>query len=400
MFLIKSAWDNIKFHIKRSILSVLLIAIASGAILLYRGFVEYSEQGLAIGFIADSGHIQVSAKEPEGSQNSERQVLDAKALKQLQQIYGTMREIKSHDCVLNFQGIIGTEDHSALFWGSGYDTPESLGATEGIPVFAGEYGIVLGKGLFNSLHLNIEDNPIVNIMSSIGQSGILTGSLDVTGYLDTGIPQNDAGLLIASRNAVIKFFELEDSASYTRVFLQKDSDMPNVQAALDKYFTEHNLPFETQNWKDLHPSWEQISGLFNTQFSVISTILCILIFVALTQSLSASFMERIAEFGTMEAIGLKKSAIIKMLLMEVCMLSIAGIIGGIIFAQSGNIITETFDIMMIPPGYSSGYRLNFYITVPSILYTQFFIFLTGIASVCYPIYTIHRHSTVQLLRYN
>ncbi|MEL3905750.1 MAG: FtsX-like permease family protein [Treponema sp.] len=400
MFLIKSAWDNIQFHIKRSILSILLIAIASGAILLYRGFVEYSEQGLALGFIADAGHIQVSPQKTDGTENTEQHLLDADALARLKGIYAAIPEIKSYDSVLNFQGIIGTEDRSALFWGSGYDTPESFGATEGIPVFAGEYGIVLGKGLFNSLHLSIEDSPIVNIMSSIGQSGILTGSLDVTGYLDTRVPQNDAGLVIASRNAMIKFFELEDSASYTRVFLHKDSDVPKVQAALDNYFTDRNLPFETRNWKELNPSWEQISGLFNAQFSVISAILCILIFVALTQSLSASFMERIGEFGTMEAIGLKKSAIIKMLLLEICMLSIAGIIGGIIFAQSGNIITETFDIMMIPPGRSSGYRLNFYITWQSIVYTQFFIFLTGIASVCYPIYTIHTYSTVQLIRYN
>ena len=42
MFLLKSVWDNILFHAKRSFLSVLLITIASSAMLLYRGFVEYS----------------------------------------------------------------------------------------------------------------------------------------------------------------------------------------------------------------------------------------------------------------------------------------------------------------------------------------------------------------------
>ena len=63
MFLLKSAWDNIKFHKKRSILSILLITIASAAILLYRGFVEYSEQGMAIGFIQESGHLQVALKD-------------------------------------------------------------------------------------------------------------------------------------------------------------------------------------------------------------------------------------------------------------------------------------------------------------------------------------------------
>ena len=59
MFLLKTAWDNIFFHKKRSILSILLIAVTSSTILLYKGYVEYSEQGLAMSFIENSGHIQI-----------------------------------------------------------------------------------------------------------------------------------------------------------------------------------------------------------------------------------------------------------------------------------------------------------------------------------------------------
>ena len=400
MFLLKSAWDNIVFHTKRSILSVMLIAIASGAILLYRGFVEYSEQGLALGFIADKGHIRVNIQGLSDTPNSKSKLLSKKDLQDLQALYKTIPTVKNYDSVLHFQGIIGTEDKSVIFWASGYDNPQALGATEGMPVFADSQDMVLGKGLYETLKLNLSASPFVNIMASIGQSGVVTGSFPVSGWLDTGVPQNDAGLVIASRSAVIEFFELEDCASYNRLFLQKDSDMPKVQALLDSYFKEHNLHFETQNWKELHPSWEQISGLFNTQFSVISAILCILIFVALTQSLSASFMERIAEFGTMEAIGLKKSSIIYMLVLEVCILSLAGIVGGTLLAHLGNVFTDTFDITMVPPGYSRGYRLNFYITLQSVCRTQLFIFFTGIISVLYPIYTINKHSTVQLIHYN
>ena len=400
MFLLKSAWDSIVFHTKRSILSILLIAIASGAILLYRGFVEYSEQGLALGFIADSGHIRVNIQGLSDAPNSKSKLLSKKDLQDLRALYKTIPTVKNYDSVLHFQGIIGTEDKSAIFWASGYDNPQALGATEGMPVFADSQDMVLGKGLCEALTVDITTEPFVNIMASIGQSGIVTGSFPVSGWLDTGIPQNDAGLVIASRSAVIDFFELEDCASYNRLFLQKDSDMPKVQAILDSYFKEHKLHFETKNWKELNPSWEQISGLFNTQCSVISAILCILIFVALTQSLSASFMERIAEFGTMEAIGLKKSSIMYMLALEVCILSLAGIVGGMLLAHLGNVVTDTFNITMVPPGYSRGYRLNFYITLQSICRTQLFIFLTGIISVLYPIYTVNKRSTVQLMHYN
>lgn len=436
MFLLKSVWDNILFHAKRSFLSVLLITIASSAMLLYRGFVEYSEQGLALGFISNSGHIQVSMKsadEPQhtgagntantdvntantdintantdtntdmianADRNTGTTLLSARDMETLRSIYADMPAVKSSDAVLNFQGIIGTDKDTAVFWGAGYDSPQHLGATEGIPVFAGDQSLVLGKGLFETLKLSTAQEPFVNLMSSIGDSGLLTGSFAVSGWLDTGTPQNDTGLVIASRSALLDFFELKDSASYMRIYLHKNTDMPAAQATLDSYFAEHQLPYQTQNWKELNPSWEQISGLFRNQSSFISIILYILIFTALTQSLSASFMERIGEFGTMEAIGLKRFSVMQMLVLEVCLISLAGIIGGIVLAQLGNSLMETCNITMTPPGYTRAYRLSFYITLPAILTTQFFIFLTGIISVLHPMYTICKHSTVQLIHYN
>ena len=403
MFLLKSVWDNILFHAKRSFLSVLLITIASSAMLLYRGFVEYSEQGLALSFISNSGHIQVSMKsaaEPQHTDNTGTALLSARDMEMLRSIYADMPVVKSSDAVLNFQGIIGTDTDTAVFWGAGYDSPQHLGATDGTPVFAGDQSLVLGKGLFETLKLSTAQEPFVNLMSSIGDSGLLTGSFKVSGWLDTGTPQNDAVLVIASRSALLDFFELKDSASYMRIYLHKDTDMPAAQTALDSYFAEHQLPYQTQNWKERNPSWKQISGLFRNQSSFISIILYILIFTALTQSLSASFMERLGEFGTMEAIGLKRSSVIQMLVLEVCLISLAGIIGGIVLAQLGNSLTEIGNITMTPPGYTRAYRLNFYITLPAILTTQFFIFLTGIISVLHPMYTICKHSTVQLIHYN
>ena len=382
---------------------MLLITIASSAMLLYRGFVEYSEQGLALGFISNSGHIQVSMKsadEPQSTDNTGTALLSARDMETLRSIYADMPAVKSSDAVLNFQGIIGTDTDTAVFWGAGYDSPQHLGATDGTPVFAGDQSLVLGKELFETLKLNTAQEPFVNLMSSIGDSGLLTGSFAVSGWLDTGTPQNDAGLVIASRSALLDFFELKDSASYMRVYLHKDTDMPAAQTALDSYFAEHQLPYQTQNWKERNPSWEQISGLFRNQSYFINIILYILIFTALTQSLSASFMERIGEFGTMEAIGLKRSSVMQMLVLEVCLISLAGIIGGIVLAQLGNSLTETCNITMTPPGYTRAYRLSFYITLPAILTTQLFIFLTGIISVLHPMYTICKHSTVQLIHYN
>lgn len=400
MFLLKSAWDNIKFHKKRSILSILLIAIASAAILLYRGFVEYTEQGMAIGFIKESGHIQVAMKDFWDKKNNKDLILNSENLKNLKNIFDNIPQIEKFDSILNFQGIIGTENASSIFWGSGYDEPHFIGASEGMPVFEGENSLVLGKGLFKSLALDLENNNYVNIMSSMGTEGITAGSFEVSGNIDTGIPQNDAGYLIASRKDILDFFEMEDTASYIRLYLKNGDELSNIENELNLYFKNNNLNFETKNWKTLNPSWKQISDLFNIQFSVISIILCALIFVALTQSLSASFMERIGEFGTLEAIGLKKVLLILILILEVCILALAGIIGGVLLSRLGNFITQTFSIKMNPPGSTSFYLLHFYITAESIIKTQIFIFFTSLISVIYPIYTIKKHSSIKLINYN
>ena len=170
--------------------------------------------------------------------------------------------------------------------------------------------LVLEKGLFNTLNIDLENKNIVNLMTTISENELNSGSFEVSGYIDSGVPQNDAGFIVASRHSLLEFFELDDVASCIRVYLKKGEDILRMQKNIDDYFNVNCLPSESRNWKTLNPTWSQISSLFNTQFSVISFILCILIFVSLTQSISSSFMERLNEFGTMEAIGLKKSSLI------------------------------------------------------------------------------------------
>lgn len=399
MFLIKSAFDNIVFNKKRAIFSILLIAIASASIILLQGYVEYSKQGMALGFIAKSGNLQIGKK---GSWDILRNGIDtlhAQDIAQLRTFCTQLPEAEKIDAVLEFNGIIGTQNRSSVFWGLAYDHPHTAGITEGTPLFADDQGVVLGEGLFNALNIDLNAEHSVNLMTSNITGDISVGSFDVTGYLTTGNVQTDSGLVIASRKILLALFELDDTATYMRLFLKHDEDLKQVECSLHNFFREHNLDFETRNWKQLNPMWEQINGLNEIQFSVVSAILCVLIFVSLTQSLSANFMERIGEFGTMEAIGLKKTAVVWLLVIEVCLLSVCGILLGIVLAQFGNLTTEFLRIKWTPPGYSTPYLLHFFITAHSMMITQFFIFITCLTAIIYPIYTVKKHSSISLMHY-
>ena len=72
--------------------------------------------------------------------------------------------IKQLDAVLEFSGIIGTENVSSIFWGYAFDNPEiKYGASFGSPVFSGTNNVVLGYTL--SKTLGIDEKSLENIIN-------------------------------------------------------------------------------------------------------------------------------------------------------------------------------------------------------------------------------------------
>ena len=400
MFLLKTAWDNIFFHKKLSFIYILLISIASATILLFKGFVEYSERGMAIGFVRNSGHIEIAKKGFWDRKDKLNSTMDGEGIALLQAYLNSIDKIKSTDSVLNFQGMIGTEETSQIFWGVAYDDPSYIGSTKGEPVFEDDASLLLGGALFKSLDLKLEEAPQVNLMTVISDNSIEAGTFEVSGFIDTGIPQNDSYAVIASRSSLLKYFEVDDAASFLRVYLKNDEDVEEVRGMLNSHFLNENLPYETKDWKELNPIWGQTSQMLNGQATFMALILCILIFAALTQSISTSFMERIGEFGTMEAIGLKKSALITSLILEVAIIAIIASVIGVLIFHLTNVLTEAFNVKMTPPGYSEGYPLKFFLSWKSAVSTQAFIFFTCIVAVLYPIRTIKKLSSLHLMHYS
>lgn len=399
MFLIESAWSNIVFNKKRNIFSVLLIAIASASILLFHGYVEYCKEGLKITFVDKSGNLQVAAHSAD-SPDENGKLLTADDMEKLNSFFTSAKEISKTDAVLEFNGIIGTQKSSTIFWGASYDKPETVGVSAGEPVFSGENRVVLGETLYKKLKLDEENSEkFVTLMTTSVTNDVAAASFSVSGYLSTGNLQADSGLVIASRRTILDLFGEEDAASYIRIFLKNDKDEALVRAKLQSFFEENRLDFHVRDWKEINPEWKQINTMNEIQFSVVSFILCVLIFVSLTQSLQTLFMERIGEFGTMEAVGLKKSSILCILVFEVCIISFIGIVSGIFLSKLGSFTAQSLHIEWTPPGYTKPYALSFFIRPSSLLQTQFFIFTSCVFSLIYPLYVVKKHSSFRLMRY-
>ena len=156
--------------------------------------------------------------------------------------------------------------------------------------------------------------------------------------------------------------------------------------------------FVLRDWVELNPNYAQINTMNATQYLIISGILSVLVFIALMQALISAFNERLREFGTMEAIGFKKKDVIVLMLSEAFWLALIGIVIGVISSYGFASIVRSSNIEIIPPGYSEGYKLIFYLTVKDIVKNSLFIFFTCICATIYPMISVMKKDVTRLLK--
>jgi putative ABC transport system permease protein len=402
MILIQMAWSNLFYNIKRTVLMILLISAALCSIILYRAYAAYSREGMKLGYIEKDGNIQI-ASPGFWKYGGDKYLLDGEGIKTLYDILKENPDIKAVEPVLDFSGIIGTTSVSHIFWGKAYENPQKFyGVMEGRPVFPEDNSLVLGiklaesLGFYNSHEFLPEEN-FVNLMTSLESSGISLGSFEVSGITDTGIPRNDEGLVIASRAGILDFLGLKDAASYIQIYLYDDKKTAEMEQYVLQKAKKSNLDMETKNWRQLNPNFSQINTLNEVQCTIFTIILCVLIFISITQALSTAFNERLSEFGTLEAVGLKKRNITIMLILEVLFLGLLGLSLGILFSYAAAHAVAGLNIMLTFPGYSAAYPLRFFLLFQDIAGSGLFIMATCFLAMCSPVSHVLHNTVIRLI---
>jgi len=389
----KIAWDNLRFNRRCSLLLIIMISITFASINLFYGYIRYTREGMALGFIEKSGDFQIARNSYWNNGGEESVEITGGEIAGIKEILAG-KQIDDVECILEISGLIGNKDISRAFWGEAYDNPEKYGnLTDGEPVFSGDSSVVAGALLADSLGAGPSD--YVTVLSSSQTEGICLGDFTLSGISSSGVVQQDKGFVVASRRTFLDFLGYDDVCSYIKVFLPDSKSggklVPEIEAALPEGFS-------LRTWQELNPSYGQIDELNSTQFFIISLILMILIAVSLTFSLITNFTGRLSEFGTMEAIGFTKFQIGVLMELETVLVALTGIVvgTGLFFLISG--ITKSLNVTIVPPGYSDGYKLVYLFDFRE--YVRMFLLVFGICflSALYPVAMILRKTASGLMK--
>ena len=398
------AFRNIFRHKVRTGLTSAAIIFGVIGLIISGGFVHdtFIQLGEAV-IHSQLGHIQIykTGYYSKGSRSfHEYLVPDPEKVNQATKTIPEIDDVMSR---LNFAGLLnnGKADLSIVGEGVEPDKEAKLGTfmkfIAGRPLSDKDVnGIVIGEGLAESLQLKPGDS--VTLLLNTAEGSLNSADFEVIGLFQSfskdfdarsiRIPLAAAQDLLGAKGANAIVVVLKDTNTTDQVFTELQKRLPSNA-------------YELKKWDELTDFYKKTIELYRHQFGILQTIIFIMVFLSVANSVNISMFERTGEFGTLMALGNRRNMVFRLALVENILLGlIASTVGVVIGIGLALFISHIGIPMPPPPNANSGYTA-FIRVVPSVIAFAFTVgFMATIIACLFPAYKVTRMPAVEALRYN
>lgn len=398
----KLALRNVLRHKVRSAFTLLAIGAGVVGLVLSGGFVQdiYVQLGEML-IHSQSGHVQVSRSgyQEQGARSPEKYLLeDVEPLRQ------TITALPQVDDVMGrvfFSGLLnnGRSDLPIIGEGVEPDGERRLGSS--LRITAGRQledtdtgGILIGHGLARALQLKPGDRAVLLLNTAGG--AVNTLDVDVVGVFQSFSKDYDARA-VRIPLATAQDLLATGGVNTLVISLKHTQDTDAVQRVLREQLAGQDL--EVKTWHELNDFYAKTVTLYEVQFGALRLIILLMVLLSVANSVNTSVFERVAEFGTMMALGNRSRVVFRLILAENCLLGLAGAGLGVVLGVILALTISAIGIPMPPPPnsdlpYTGQIRL-----APSVVAGAFVVgFLATVGAALMPALKVRRLPIVDALR--
>jgi len=248
-----------------------------------------------------------------------------------------------------FSGMVAAGDRYVAFVGIGVEPGVDALFSRHVTLREGRelsddepYGMIAGLGLARKFAG--EPGTLVTLMTNTE-----TGALNVTdallrGIFEGGMKAYDDWTLKLPIGAAEELL-LDDRTEKIILLLDRTESVPRVRRQLEQLIAEEQLALEVRSWRDLALFHNQTVSLFERELDVIKLIVATIVILGIANTIGMSIIERRTELATLRALGLKRLAVARLLLIEALF---TGLIGGVLGIGLGALIAWIVTAIGIP----------------------------------------------------
>ncbi|SOD40588.1 ABC transporter permease [Nitrosovibrio sp. Nv4] len=352
---------------------------------------------------SQSGHLQVYKKGffAEGTRAPEKYLI------------GTPDEIKDRIAAdpdvaavmarLNFSGLLNNGRSDLPIIGEGVEAKQEAVLGSSVSIIAGRqlddkdaFGVVLGEGVAGVLKLKPGDH--VTLLANALEGALNSIDLEVIGVFQSFSNDYDARAIKIPLAAAQELLGTEGVNALV-ISLNKTENTDRAATRLKEQLGA--LGLEVKTWVELNDFYEKTVELYKGQFGVLQLIILLMVLLSVANSVNMSIFERTGEFGTMMALGNRRSQIFRLIVVESALLGLIGSSLGLVLGVALALAISAIGIPMPPPPNANvGYTAHIQI-IPSVLFMSFAIGITATTlAAMLPARHVSRTQPVEALRQN
>lgn len=208
-------------------------------------------------------------------------------------------------------------------------------------------GVTLARGLAQSLELRDGSDGSVMVSTVRGQAN--ASDVQIIDTFSTGnVATNDKFMFVPLPLAQ-SLMDAEGQADRVTVLLPDGVDLDDAKRRASAAFAGVGETLAVERWQDLSVFYAQVKALFDRVFAFLLSIVLVIVAMSVANAMSMNVIERTREIGSLRAMGLRRSGVVRMFVAEALVLVVAGCLLGAMLAAVITACVNRIGITYIPP---------------------------------------------------
>jgi putative ABC transport system permease protein len=407
MLFFSMAWRNVWRNRRRSLLTVMAIALGLAFNIFMRGIGDgFHNQMVDNSVRAEIGHIQIHRAGYRDNPGVNKTLPD---LEGITRAIRSLPGLRGYSFRVLSGGLASTAENSSGVQILGVDpAQEQTVTTIQNAIIQGRYlsadeqrPILVGERLAAHLKVSLDDKVVLMVQAADGSMGAQL--FRAAGIFRSGSPEMDEGIVFILRSDAQNLLSLGDRITEAALLLNSSRQVPSDLEMLKASLRDE--PVEILPWWQVEPFLQQFIQIDDAFFYIIVLIFFIVISIGILNTIMMSIFERVREFGVIMALGVKPRQIVLLVVEEALALGLVGIaIGSLIgsaltryFAHHGMDLSS-FSAGAAALGITSS-RVFSELTVANLVYSNLAVLIVVMLVALYPAFHAARLRPVEAIRH-
>ncbi len=302
---------------------------------------------------------------------------------------------------LFFFGLLSNGHGDLPIIGEGVNPDKESGLGSAINMLSGRAlttadagGILIGEGLARAMKLKPGDR--LTLLVNTREGALNTGDFNVVGVFRTFSRDYDARAVRIKLQAAQDL--IAESGINSLVLLLNSTDLTDAVAE-SLGATVRTRGLELRTWTELADFYTSTAALFKRQFGVLQVIILALVLLGVGNSISMTLHERVAELGTMRALGRREKDVFVQLVIEYSLLGLVGAaLGTLVGVLLAAIISYIGIPMPPPPNSDEPFTARISVEWVGVCYAFAVGFVATVLAVLWPAWRAQRVPVAEALR--